>query len=175
MALLCWKIKYLLKKLPKQRSPSSLQVIKTWTCFSASAYAPLASNPSTNQLQIFPICFSSVTGSVPHYPADILKNDVLSRQPHSFSWHSSVLNPFCQNKVIWFTLLWTSRSYSLEQTTAHQQTYFFHQLFQNISKNLTFLSTKYVIFHSRSGDRDVNTTAYICVGDGGGGGGLGSK
>ena len=61
---------------------------------------------------------------------------------------------FCTSRFyIWPTPFCTSRFYSLKQTPAQHQAHFFHQLFQNCSKNGIYQSTKYVIFHSRSGDK----------------------
>ena len=81
-----------------------------------------------------------------------------------FLWHSSVSNQICQKKVIWPMLFCISRSYSLEQTPAQHQACFVYQLFFRAAlKNWTFSSTKYVIFHSRSGDRDTSIAVCACA------------
>ena len=51
------------KKQQQKCSLSSLSVVKTWACFSASTYAPVASNLSKNQLQTFHHLFLFCTGS----------------------------------------------------------------------------------------------------------------
>ena len=52
--------------------------------------------------------------------------------------------------------------HNLEQTPTQHRACFPHQLFQNCSKSC-FPFTKYVVFHSMSGDSGVNTANYTCV------------